>query len=305
MKKLLLGAAFCATISLATTSVQAGARTYISRTGSDTNNTCINPSAPWATFQRGVNQAGVAGEVYCLDSGFFGFMNITSSISIMCEDHHGQVGVNAISINAGANDVVVINGIDMDHRDVPLAAGINFTGAGTLILRNSSIRHAQNGILFAPAGSAKLVIDNTNFEGQTNAGVLIEPAASGTFQVNLDGVKSTNNLVGVSVAAGAGETINLEIHNSQLQQNSDFGLLSSTVGNGANNANIDNSSVSNNVRGVQSVGAKSIVRINSSVFSRNNIGFVAASGGSILSYGNNAVNSVSAIGGPTGTVGLQ
>ncbi len=302
--KLLLSALFCAFLSLIPATSFAGDRTYVSRNGSDAN-ACTVETLPCRNLQRAINQAGADGEVFCLDSGFFGGFTITASVTIMCEQHIGQLGATLNVINLPANGVVILNGIDIDERNFG-GNTLSFIGAGTLIIHNSSFRNGTNGVRFAPNGSAKLVITNSGFQDSTNAGVLIEPQTTGTFEVDLDGVKATNNLVGVSVFAGGGETVNLEIRNSLLQQNANYGFRSGSGSpTGAIQTHIDNSSVSNNGRGILSVGASSFVRVNRSVLTRNNIGFSTASGGSILSYGNNAVDSVTTTGGLTGTVGLQ
>lgn len=302
MNKLLVGALFGAFVMLGSTAAVAGDRAYVSKNGVGA---ACSLAAPCATFFAALTVAGVEGEVICLDSGFFGSLAITNSVSIMCENHIGQAGATINTINTPAGSTVVLNGIDIDERNFGGDA-LNFSGQGTLIIRNSTIRNATNGVRFAPNGNAKLVITNTNFESSSAAGVLIDPQAAGTFQVNMDGVRANGNQVGVSVYATGGETVNLEIRDSGVQQNTQFGVRSSSgAGSAASQILIENSSISNNAWGVFSTGATSVVRINRSVLSQNNIGLNAVSGGKILSYGNNAINSVSATGGPTGTIGLQ
>ena len=307
MYKALLGAAFCALMTLAATSVQAGDRTYVSRTGSDSNS-CLTPALACAGFQRAINQANLnspKGEVYCLDSGFFGSVDITSAISIFCENHHGQLGVNVITINVGANDVVVINGIDLDQRNVPNLAGIYFSGGGTLRLYNSSIRGAISGVLFIPNANARLVIVNTTLEGNTGAGLAIQPTAAAVVKASIDGLRSVGNVGGVLTNAGPGISIELDIRNSLLAQNSNYGLASLGSG-GVSAAFIDQSSISSNFSiGLYSQGANSFLLVSQSTIARNNIGWAFASGGTLASYGNNVVNSISATGGPSATIALQ
>lgn len=304
MKKLLVGALCCASLSLNQAPAFAGARTYLSVSGADAN-TCTSDTQPCKTFGSAITKAGADGEVVCLDSGFFGVINITFPIAIRCAQHIAQTGVNFNTINLSADGIVILDGIDIDLREFVTGAALAFTGVGTLILRNSSIANGENGLRFAPTGNAKLSIANTNFESHVNTGVLIEPQAAGTFQVDMDGVSSTGNLVGVSAFAQSGKTVNLEIRNSRLQLNENHGLYSLGTGTGASNVLVDNSSVSNNGRGIHSTGAKSVVKVGHSALSRNFIGFSPASGGSILSYGDNKVDSVSASGGPTGSASTQ
>ena len=219
MKKLLT-ALFCASVSLHSTTAFAGERAYVSKNGSGA---ACSQAAPCATFQAAITAAGVDGEIICLDSGFFGSFAITASVTINCENHIGQAGATINTVTLPANGVVVLNGIDIDERNFGGNA-LNFTGLGTLILRHSSIRNATIGLKFVPTGNAKLVVANSTFEDNTNAGILIEPAGAGTVDVDMDGLKSTNNFGGVAVIATAGRTVNLEIRNSLLAQNSNYGF---------------------------------------------------------------------------------
>ncbi len=290
---------------LTCTSVRAQNRTYVSKTGNDAND-CFGPATACATFPRAISQATARGEVLCLDSGFFGALNITFSISINCGENTGQTGFNFSSVILPANGVAVIDGIDIDMRGFAgSGTALSFTGAGTLKLKNSTIRNSGNGINFTPNGNANLVVTNTALENNSNLGLLIQPSGSSAVKVDIDGLQATGNVGGVLANAPAGTTIDAELRNSLIAQNSNYGLVSSGAG-GVSAVFLDSSSVSNNAQiGVYSTGANSFVLVSKTTIARNSIGWAFASGGGLFTFGNNVVNSVSAFGGPSASIGLQ
>ena len=92
MKKLIalsvavLGTVFA--LSLAASPAQAQAsRTWVSGVGDDANP--CSRTAPCKTFAGAISKTATAGEINCLDSGGFGAVTVTKSITILCE---GVVG---------------------------------------------------------------------------------------------------------------------------------------------------------------------------------------------------------------------
>ncbi|MBK8816043.1 MAG: hypothetical protein IPN42_11355 [Methylococcaceae bacterium] len=216
----------------------------------------------------------------CLDSGFFGAINITFSIHINCEGHIAQSGYNYNTVNIGPADTVVLNGIDIDHRGFPgTIPALAFTGSGTLYLHNSTIRGTSTGLSFTPNNTAKLFITNTKIDNNSGFGVTIQPTV-GRSSVNIDGLSATGNKGGVLAAAlgNAGASIQLEMRNSNLSQNADFGLFSGGVTLPIVTV-IDNSVISNNANvGVKSNGSNSQVFISNSTISGNKIGWIFSTG---------------------------
>lgn len=286
------------------TQVLAQNRAYVSKTGNDIND-CFTPTTSCATFPRAILQAADKGEIICLDSGFFGVINLTFSIHINCEGNIAQTGVNFNTVNIGPTDTVVLNGIDIDHRGfLGASPALAFTGSGTLYLHNSTIRGAANtGLSFTPNGSAKLFITNTKIDNNSGFGVTIQPTV-GRSSVNIDGLSVTGNKGGILAAAlgSAGASIQLEMRNSNLSQNADFGLFSGGVTLPIV-AVIDNSVISNNANvGVKSNGSNSQVFISNSTISGNKIGWNFSTGGKLFSYGNNNVTNLTTQGGPSSKI---
>src|SRR5262245_40834709 len=94
-------------------------QTYISASGNDGGSCQRN--APCRTLARAVAViAGGDGEVIVLDSGDYGAVKIESSITIHApEGVHAGVSVttsngDGVTINAGANDIVVLRGLTLN-----------------------------------------------------------------------------------------------------------------------------------------------------------------------------------------------
>src|SRR5437870_11398429 len=110
---------FCAsvfaTLTLAFTSLgQAQAtRTWVSGVGDDVNP--CSRTAPCKTFAGAISKTALGGEISVLDPGGFGAVTITKAITILAVGVPAGVlvsGTHGIIINAGANDVVTLQGLD-------------------------------------------------------------------------------------------------------------------------------------------------------------------------------------------------
>src|SRR5262249_1173433 len=99
-------AAWCALCGLPTPPAAQVQRTWVSGVGDDVNP--CSRTAPCRTFRGALQKAMVGGEVDCLDSGSFGTLVISKSITIECPAayglilHSGQVGIT-INFNLFAN----------------------------------------------------------------------------------------------------------------------------------------------------------------------------------------------------------
>src|SRR5256885_14356224 len=76
-------------------------RTWVSGVGDDANP--CSRTAPCKTFAGAISKTAALGEINCLDSGGFGAVTITKSISILCNGVVGGVlsaGTTGIIVNA-------------------------------------------------------------------------------------------------------------------------------------------------------------------------------------------------------------
>src|SRR5882757_7579880 len=121
-----LGGTLAAVLSVAPASAQA-TRTWVSGVGDDANP--CSRTAPCKTFAGAISKTAVNGEINCLDSGGFGAVTITKSITIKCEGVIGGIlaaGVTGINVNDSAGGtpgtaIVTLSGLDLEGT----ATGIN------------------------------------------------------------------------------------------------------------------------------------------------------------------------------------
>src|SRR5579884_2819618 len=111
------------------------ARAWVSGHGTDAAG-CGAPTNPCRTFQYvHDNIIAAGGEIDVLDPAGYGAVTITKAVSIV-NDGVGTAGVqaasgNAITINAGASDLVTLRGLNIDGLGTG-ANGIVFNSGGSL-----------------------------------------------------------------------------------------------------------------------------------------------------------------------------
>src|SRR5882762_2770517 len=106
-------------------------RTWVSGVGDDVNP--CSRTAPCKTFAGAISKTAVFGEINCLDSGGFGAVTITKSITIKCEGVIGGIlaaGTNGININDSGSGtpnttIVTLSGLDIEGANSGVI-GINF-----------------------------------------------------------------------------------------------------------------------------------------------------------------------------------
>src|SRR5215472_3490923 len=159
--------AFCfALLSAIVASVSAQAqspRTFVSATGSDSNPCTF--ALPCRHFQAAVNVTAAGGEVDALDPA--GYSPITISQAITIEGQGWSyiappAGGDAITINAGATDNIVIRGLSLNGAGVAGPTnGIVFNSGGGLTVTNCVVQN------FLTTGSDSI----------TGNGILIQPSS--------------------------------------------------------------------------------------------------------------------------------
>src|SRR3989442_15721506 len=98
-------------------------RTWVSGVGDDVNP--CSRTAPCKTFAGAISKTAAGGEIDALDPGGFGAVTITKAITL--DGGGGQVasvlvaGTNAIVVQAGANDVVILRNLRING----ISSGLN------------------------------------------------------------------------------------------------------------------------------------------------------------------------------------
>ena len=229
-------------------------------------------------------------------------MTITKSMTISCEGLTGGLVVsstNGVLVNAGASDVVMLKGLDIEGLGMTTSAsganGVRVISAGLIHVEDCVIRNfraaAPNGfgIQLNPAAQLTFVVLRTtlynNGVGTTGGGIQVRPTGGVTNGV-LDKVsmdRNVNGLVGDGFGGGTG--LNVTMRDSAVNGSPSNGvLLTSTV---TSSIMIERSTIANSGTGLTTQNAGAFIRVGSSSITGNG---TATSGAGVLSYGNNQIN---------------
>ena len=132
MRRILL-LALAPLLAIGSTARAQYARVFVAAKSGNDANACNNVATPCQTFAGAVSQAHAGGEVIVLESGGYGGVTIAHAVTIgapagVTAFIHPASG-NAITINAGASDVVTLRGLTLNGGG---ANGIEADSVGTL-----------------------------------------------------------------------------------------------------------------------------------------------------------------------------
>ena len=266
-------------------------RVFVSARSGNNANSCDNIATPCQTFAGAVAQLNPGGEAIVLDSGGYGPVTITKAVTIEAPPGvlafvHPPSG-DAITINAGASDTVVLRGLVLN---VGSGNGIKANTVGALFVEDCAVTGFANfGIWMAGAGSLEL--KNTDVKG-CGYGVEIDNS-SGKVTATIDHCHLDGNTVGgfraATVSPGSSKTTATNSTANGNQQGWTCGFLSS----GADVLNLESCSGSENSDlglFVQSLSASTAGRYSNCVFANNgDFGVKQVTGGSAESRGNNTI----------------
>jgi hypothetical protein len=289
-------------------------QTWVASNGMST--TCTR-GAPCSSFQAAYTATSFGGEITCVDSGVFGGLTITHSITINCNGTNGTADGAVFNINTSVTDVVVLRGLDFDGDGQTTNGGqagfIIFNGAGTLHVEKTtfnSIKGDRNsGIFFTPSGPAKLlVVDSTITNigtAGTAAGIYIKPSAGVAADISIQRSRIDANFFGIIADGTGGGIIRGIVSDSFVTDNRNNGITVSTSGS-STVLTVDNTRVSGNVFGLAAGGASAGLLVRRSIINGNATGLFSTGGGALLSYRDNSVNANTTTDGAfTGIVNLQ
>jgi len=263
-------------------------RTWISGVGDDVNP--CSRTAPCKTFAGAISKTAAGGEIDALDSGGFGSLTITKSITL---DGGGTVagilasGTNGIVINAGASDVVVLRNLDINGTPQSSGAdarGVKFLAGKLLVIDHCNIYDfSRRGIsIESNTNGAKVLISNSIIHDGLNNGIVVTPPVGITNYVTLDGVQSSNNgSYGLWNAAGGFVTV----HNSTFGGNGTGGLHADG---GA--IHVVQSAISGNGSGVEAANGGQVTVSQTMISNNTGAAAVISTGGAIFSFGDNPVH---------------
>jgi hypothetical protein len=272
-------------------------RTWISGVGDDVNP--CSRTAPCKTFAGAISKTAANGEINCIDSGGFGSVTITKSITLDCDSVYAGVLVAAtsgITINASASDVVVLRNLHIDGLG-PIGgslSGVNILSAATVHVENVEIFGFTNGILFQPTVNSVLTVNNVSSRNNSAHGIYASPSAGLVTKVSVANSRLKHNgSTGIRVDDGAAS-----VSDTVLQGNGTHGVAAVTLG----KIVLERVVTSGNVNaGILANGAGAIVWMSNITAVNNNFGlYPPLGGGQLISFGNNtAANNASGNGTPT------
>jgi len=260
-------AVFFATLAIAAGTMLAAlpayaqpARVFVSGTGSDSN-PCTY-TAPCRSFAQAFSVVAANGEIDALDPAGYGPLTITGPVSIqghgfasITQAAGGCSGPNitsctAITINAGASDTVLLNGLLIDGQGTG-SAGIVVNGAGSVQIVDCVIRYLNGVAIYAAYQLSNALVSISNTVASDNAvGIAVLHYNSVSPLVILDAITATGN--------------------------SSYGVFAANT-----QVMLTNSNVSNNYIGVSFEGAGQVMA-NNSVLSNNNFAGLSALGAAWL-----------------------
>lgn len=252
-------------------------RTWVSGVGDDANP--CSRTAPCKTFAGAISKTAAGGEIDIIDPGGFGAVTIVKAITIDGSGALGSIlasGVNGIIINAGVNDVVVIRNLSINGAGTTLGLnGIRYLAGKRVIVENCDfLNFSSNGIDVALGAKGNITVKNTTFSGSN-------PAMTG---------------IGVNTSA---DTASVVLDNVKIQ-----GIGTAVHAKNRAIISVNNSTISNSVRGVFSEFATSAIYLsNTALF--NNVVNVGIGLGNVYSYGNNQISLPKPAAGSLTTVSSQ
>jgi Right handed beta helix region len=251
-------------------------RSYVARTGSDGND--CSQATPCGSFATAIANTNANGEVNAVDTG--GYTSFTVSKSLTVKANGGVASVSpftvGITVSAGANDIVILSGLEINAFSNGGTIGIRIVSAKEVHIIDCHIfGGSQAGIRDErTAAGSVLVVRDTNIHDGAGIGVLL---AGSNVRATLDNVHANANNFGMAMASGN----SMNVSRSTFTGNKTAGVEADA---GAR-LYLEDSVISNNLAtGVFS--SYTVVLNNSSVNYNGGTGI----SGPAYSYGNNRVS---------------
>jgi hypothetical protein len=224
MIRLLFGAAL---VALGLTTIPAYAQSskiFLSSTGADTNDG--SRGSPKRTLQAGHNAVAARGELIILDTAGYGALNITKSVAVTVPPGvNGFINAsgssNAITINAGPNDIVSLQGLILGGGGASASGnGIYATSVGTLMVEDTTVRNFAHGVYLKPTTSASLLVRGGALHDNSVAGIILQSLSSGvSIKAIVSGIAVDGSSIGLEVDSANGGIARLTANRSVIFNN--------------------------------------------------------------------------------------
>jgi hypothetical protein len=255
----------------------------------------VNPcsrTAPCKTFAGAISKTAAGGIIDALDDAGFGALTITKSITVDGGHHTAGLlasgGINALNINAGVNDKIVLRNLNIEGNGTTLGLnGIRITQAGTVkIIRNDIGFFSRSGVSLENNASTttKLLVQNNVIHDNGGNGVNLAPQNLAVGKATVRDNTIDDNTCGVS-ATTFGMDAAFNFASNCATATSASGISGRSTVNMFRNSLGENSGI-----GVLSRGNKGTVRIGGNEITGSTTGILAFDAGAVLlSWGNNSI----------------
>jgi Right handed beta helix region len=250
-------------------------RSYVARTGSDGAD--CTQATPCGSFTTAIANTNANGEVNAVDTGGYTSFTVAKSLTVKANGAVASVSpfTVGITVSAGANDIVILSGLEVNAFANSGTIGIRIVSAKEVHIIDCHIfGGSQAGIRDErTAAGSVLVVRDTNIHDGAGIGVLL---AGSNIRATLDNVHANANNYGIAIASGN----SMNVNRSTFTGNKTAGVEADP---GARLL-IENSVISNNLStGVAS--SSSVVLDNTAILYNGGPGI----GGPSYSYGNNRI----------------
>src|SRR5262249_2275183 len=137
-------------------------------------------STPCRTFQAAHDKTFTNGEITVLDTGGYGALTITKSISVVSEVGEASIlvsgGTTGLTVNAGSADYVNLRGVTIQWIGFGGGAGLRFNSGFALTMTNCVVRnHTGVGVGLFPGGGSQFTITDTLVSDNGDVGIVVGP----------------------------------------------------------------------------------------------------------------------------------
>lgn len=306
--------AICLTLAFASLAHGQATRTWVSGVGDDANP--CSRTAPCKTFAGAISKTASGGEIDALDSGGFGAVTITKSITI---DGQGTLAgilsslVNGVVVNAGVNDTIILRNLSINGAGNGIN-GVNYIAGGHLIIENVEIDRFNNSLVNVNLTAAGNLTIN-KLRGSNSAGAVANVDAgirvtttSGLVKVLITDSNLQNNQIGINLQ----DNVQATIRNTTIRPNASataIGVRVATVNAAAiNSTHLEGVTISYMNEGIRTTTAAGTVKVflsNTNIFNCAT-GSNAGAGVTVTSFINNKfANNTTDTSGPFSTKAQQ
>lgn len=166
--------------TVATPAMAQSTRTFVSSTGDDAQP--CSRTAPCRTFATAFDRTATNGEINVIDTGSYGPITITRSLTIRAVGVEAGVIINAgsaITINAGASDRVTLQGLDIEGLTTG-TNGIRILQAGDVLIEDVRIhRFSFAGVAVQTASNTTVTVYKSTLQSN-GSGLRVDPAGIGS-----------------------------------------------------------------------------------------------------------------------------